>query len=288
MKVTHRRQKLGLVGIVVAVGLIASACTSPVFGTAAGPIRHGTLTSNSGNQYTFTADDSTVTAAAPSPSDPSIREAFWRTNTPYYDDQQACITWQTTAASQGGDPVQPGLAMRIAPTGVDGKGIKAITVTENVWASAAWIFNVHTWDTTRSGSPFSLVGQFDLWDLVVTSTVDENGNVQRAWVPPPWYVCARTLGNQFVFKLWTGSNPEPGWDDPTHVFTTTLPDGWDYPGYSGGYIGHLHQGQSASFSRVRTMPLCLAADMVDTPRCRELRSRLPTTVPATTVPPNSG
>ncbi len=288
MKVTHRRQKLGLLGIVVAVGLIASACTSPVFGTAAGPIRHGTLYSDSGNQYTFTADDSTVTAAAPSPSDPSIREAFWRTETPYYDDQQACITWFTNAASPGGEPVQPGLAMRIAPTGTDGKGIKAVTVTENVWSYGVWIFNVHTWDTTKSGSPFTLVGQFDLWDLVITSTVDENGDTQLSLVPPPWHVCARTLGNQFTFKLWTGSNPEPAWDDPTHVFTTTLPDGWDYAGYSGGYIGHLHDGQSASFSAVTTMPLCLAPDMVNTPRCQELLGATSTTSAApstsTTVP----
>lgn len=285
MRIAHgRRRRAGLVGIVAVVGLIASACTSPVFGTAAGPIRHGSLYSDSGNQYTLAVDGSTVTATPPSPSDPSIREVVWRTNTPYYADQQACTTWSTTAASQGGEPVQPGLAMRIAPTGSDGKGIKAITVTENVWASAAWVFNVHVWDATRSGSPFSLVGQFDLWDLVVTSTVDENGDVQLAWVPPPWHVCARTLDDQFTFKLWTGSNPEPAWDDPTHVFTTTLPDGWDYPGYSGGYIGHLHQGQSASFSVVTTMPLCLAADMAGTPRCQELLSRLPTTTPATTTP----
>jgi len=281
MGIVHRRQRrLGLIGVIVAVGLVASACTSPVFGTAAGPIRHGTLYSDSGDQYSYTADGSKVTATPPSPSDPSIREAFWRTDTPYYGDQQACITWMTNAISQPGEPVQPGLAMRIAPTGTDDKGIKAITVTENVMYNAVWVFNVHVWDTTRSGSPFDLVGQFDLSNLLVTSSVDQNGDTHLSLVPPPWYVCARTQGNQFTFKVWTGSNPEPAWDDPTHVFTTTLPDGWDYPGYSGGYVGHLHQGQSATFTDVSTMPLCLASDMVDTPHCQDLLDTTTTTAAA--------
>ena len=267
----------------VVIGLVASACTSPVFGTPAGPIRHGALYSDSGNQLTVAVDGSTVTATPPSPSDPSIREAFWRTETPYYDNQEACITWMTTAASQPGEPVQPGLAMRIAPTGADGKGIKAITVTENVIYYAGWIFNVHIWDTTKSGTPFTLVGQFDLWDLLVNSTVDANGDTQLSLVPPPWHVCAQTDGNRFTFKVWTGSNPEPAWDDPTHVFTTTLPDGWDYAGYSGGYIGHLHDGQSATFTDVTTMPLCLAAEMVDTPRCQALLGATSTTAPTPTT-----
>jgi len=281
MQVSRRASRRGLLGVIMIAGLAATACT-PVFGTAAGPIRHGTLYSDSGNQYSYTVDDSTVTATPPTPADPSIREAFWRTDTPYYADQQTCITWHTTAGSQGGDPAQPGLAMRIAPTGADGKGIKAITVTENVWYAAIWIFNVHIWDTTNTASPFTLVGQFDLSSLVGKLWIDDNGVLQSTIVPPPWYVCARTQGDQFTFKVWTGSNPEPAWNDPTHVFTTTLPDGWDHPGYSGGYIGHLHQGQSATFSDLATMPLCLAPDMVDTPHCQDLLDTT-TTTPATTV-----
>ncbi|HET8929903.1 MAG TPA: hypothetical protein VFN21_04515 [Acidimicrobiales bacterium] len=267
MRTEHPRRKFGILGIIVVVGLVTTAC-NPVFGTAAGPIRHGTLYSDSGQQYRYTGDGDTVTATAPSAADPSIREAFWRTDTPNYADQQSCITWHENSLSQGGDPIQPGLAMRIAPTGANGAGIKAITVTENVMYYGVWIFNVHVWDSTSTTNPFTLVGQFDLSDTTVMWTDDANGDPQGSLVPPPWHICARTQASQFAFKVWTGDNAEPGWDDPTHVFTTTLPEGWVYPGYSGGYIGHLHSGQSATFTGFSTLPLCLEPDMSEDAYCQ--------------------
>ncbi len=272
MRTLRRHRRFGLLGVIVAVGVATSAC-NPVFGTAAGPIQHGTLYSDSGSQYRFTGDGQTVTASAPTPSDPSIREAFWRTDTPYYVDQQSCLTWNDNSLSQGGEPIQPGLAMRIAPSGANGEGVKAITVTENVMFYGVWIFNVHVWDSTNTAAPFTLVGQFDLSDLTVMWTDDANGEPQASLVPPPWHVCARTQGDQFSFKLWTGTNPEPAWDDPTRVFTTTLPDGWVYPGYSGGYVGHLHQDQSATFTGFSSVPLCLEPDMIETAHCQALIDR---------------
>lgn len=269
MRVAHTRRKFGILGVIMVAGLATTAC-NPVFGTAAGPIQHGALYSDSGNQYLFTGDGETVTATPPTPSDPSIREVYWRTDTPHYANQQSCITWNTNATTEGGSALQPGLAMRIAKSGENGEGIKAITVTENVWMGAVMVFNVHVWDSTDIGHEFQIVEGFDLSSTVLTWTDDENGDPQPALVPAPWYVCARTLGDQFSFKVWTGGNPEPGWDDPDRVYTTTLPEGWVYPGFSGGYIGHLHPGQSATFTGFSTAPLCLMPDMIDTARCQAL------------------
>ena len=250
-----------------------SAACNPVFGSSDGPVRRATLYSDSGRTNTYTGDDTAVVAIGPAPEDSSVREVFWRTDTPYYDDQQSCITWNATAASEL-DPelnvlMQPGLAMRIAPTGAEGDEFKAVTVTENVWMYGVWLFNVHVWDTTASGSPFSVVETFDLSSIVgVWGNVD--GEFVSLMVPPPWHVCGRTLGDQFQFKVWTGTDPEPAWNDPTHVFTTTLPAGWDHPGYSGGYIGHLHDGQTGQFSGFTSGPLCLAPDMIDTTHCQQV------------------
>lgn len=274
---------MGIVGVVILTALTAAAC-NPVFGTVSGPVRHATLTSPSGETYAYQGEDGIITATVdPQSTDGNIREVFWNTADPYGADQQTCTTWGTTALSAYFDdpqkrPLQPGLAMRIAPT-TDGSGVRAITVTENVWYGAVWIFNVHVWDST-SDQPFTQLAGFDLRDIVGWMYVQSDGTQHSTVKPPPWHVCARTQADQFSFKVWTQDTPEPAWTDPTHVFTVTLPDGWDYPGYSGNYIGHMHAGQWATFSGFTTGPLCAAPDMADTPYCQ---SQLSTTSTSTST-----
>lgn len=243
------------------VGFVAAAC-NPVFGTPSGPVRHATLTSSSGGSYTYGGNGTKIAVTQKVPvDDDSIREVFWYPDTPYRSNQQACITWDTLAFGQPGGLVQPGLAMRISPTGPDNKSIRAVTVTENIWAAGVWILNVHTWDSSVEANPFTKVAGFDISGIVTTQT---------RLVGAPWYVCARTEANRFTVKVWTARDPEPSWQDPTHVFTTTLPPGWNQSGYSGGYIGHLRKGQSAVLSGLSSTPLCEVPEMAGTPTCRPI------------------
>ena len=142
-----------------------------------------------------------------------------------------------------------------------GERIKAITVTENVWSAAIWIFNVHVWDSTNTGHEFTAVAQFDLSSIVGKFWIDDGGNVQSTLVGPPWHVCAAVTGDLFRFKVWTGADQEPTWSDPTHVFAATLPDGWDYPGVAGWYIGHLRETYSATISSPMSNFACADPDL---------------------------
>lgn len=221
------------------------------------------MTSSEGGFYHYETSPVTVRVSAPpDPGGAGVREMFWETGSLYAANQESCITWDTTAFSNGDAPTQPGLAVRITPSGKDGHGIEAISVNQNVWSAASWIIWVNTSDTSRPGRANTPVAAFDVSAITGKRWTDENG-WHNSMIGPPWYVCARTEGLQFTFKLWTHQDTEPGWDDPDHVFTTTLPEGWDHPGYSGGYIGHLRENQTASFSRLSSTPLCSASDEAD-------------------------
>ncbi len=256
-------------GLLCAVVLTLSAC-NPVFGQSSGPVRHAPITGEPEATYSFEQDGAAIRAmASPTDSVGGTREFFWDTASPYIEDQQACITWENPTGSLGGDQAQPGLAMRIAPTGPDNTGVRGITVNENIWTAAVWYLWVNTWDSTNVAQPYQGVELFDLSDIVGKFWFDDDGMLHSTLVPGPWHICARALGLDFTFKVWTGDDPEPPWDDPDHVFTTVLPEGWDHAGYSGGYIGHLVEGQSVHFSGFSAMPLCVIPEMVDTPRCQE-------------------
>lgn len=281
---TRRSRTARLVSAIAAVTLLA-AC-HPVFGDDTGVVRRATLTSTSGLTYRYSGDTTALTAEAMSPfPDGNVREVTWRDTALWRANQESCTTWDSTAESVWKqDPArpgltQPGLAMRIAQT-PDGSGFRAVTVTENIWFAGIWQFNVHTWDTTRPGDPFEIVATFDLSSIVGT-WYNHDGTLVDAMAPPPWHVCGQTHGVGFRFKVWTGDDPEPPWDDPTHVFETTLPDGWNYAGYSGDYIGHLPDGATAAFRAHPSYELCGAPDMIDTPLCRP-------PVTTTTNPTESG
>lgn len=210
-------------------------------------IRHATLTTENWVTYDYRTGPDTVTVAAPAGlTDSNVREIFWPSGTMPTVDDEVCISWDETSESVEGQPIQPGLAMRIASVGSHNEGLRAITLTENVWYSGVWVFNVHVWDTRNLAKPLTQIASFDLSKIVGKLERSSSDTWETTLAPPPWHLCGRTQGDRFSFKVWTGTNPEPGWDDADAVFSTVLPDGWTYSGYSGGYLGHLHDGQSAT------------------------------------------
>lgn len=252
------------VGVRLLVVGIVAACVAPVipvaavpgspdpeFGVPSGVGVVATLTAESGERYEFSGSPDRLTATAPATvTDGNIREVFWPEDARWQADQRSCATWEDTASSPGSPLLnrQMGLALRIAPATDDGRGIKAVTLTQNIVAGATWRFWVDVWHVTDAATPaFAGVQTFDVAPVVGAPGFGE--------VPPPWHVCAETVGSTFRFKLWAGADPEPPWDDPDHVFATELPAGWDYPGYAGGYVGHLRASESASFSNLTTRVL---------------------------------
>lgn len=212
----------------------------PEMGVPVASGRAATLTAPAGQSYHFGGDATHTTAhAAPTETNPNIRTLFWGPEAPYVADQQVCLTWDDPATTLGRPYPQPGLAFRIAPSGPAGTGIRAVTITQNVFGRAIWIAWVNTWDTSKRATP-DPVTRFDLYPIV---SIDSN--TMRS----PWHVCGRVRGDEIDFKVWI-DGAEPTWNDPHHVFSTHLPAGWDTPGYAGGYIGHLQPGAVASFSDI--------------------------------------
>ncbi|MBS1847567.1 MAG: hypothetical protein JST73_04755 [Actinobacteria bacterium] len=242
--VRHSRIVAGLALVVVAT--VAAAC-DPIPGSISGPVRHAVLTSTSGSTYNYSGNaDQVFVQPDPASTDANVREVFWYPNATSTQDQQSCAVWNTIATSSPDGLFQPGVALRIASANAANTGVKAITVTENVYYGAVWLFNVHVWNSLDTGQPFTQIGQFDLTPIVGTLL---NGG---SMVAPPWHVCARAIGATFSFMVWTGSNPQPSWTDPQHVFTVNLPNGWTYVGYPGAYIGHLRAGETAAFASITT------------------------------------
>jgi hypothetical protein len=217
-------------------------------------VNHATLTTQNWSTYDYVTGARTVTASMPpGVTDPNIREVFWRADTTPAVDEQICVTWNETSETAAGEPIQPGLAMRIASVGAHNEGIRAVTLTENVVYAGIWLFNVHVWDSRRM-VPMTLLQTFDV-SRVVGRIANVDGRAANFMVQPPWHLCGRTEGNTFRFKVWTQKNPEPSWNDPHQVFSVQLPAGWEYAGYSGGYIGHLHPGQSATATAELPTPI---------------------------------
>lgn len=248
------RMGVARVGLGLVALILASGC-APVFGRASGPVRHGAITSASGMEYRYGGNTELIQVRPGAIRDPNVREVFWYSGKDWYADQQSCLTWHTTAGSKPGGLLQPGVAVRVTTSGSDNTGVKAITVTENIWAYGIWIFNVHLMDSSNRANPHIQIDSFDASHIVGSVRVVD-GKMISTMVPPPWHVCLRTVGRSLRFKIWTNATAEPAWGDPDHVFTTTLPADWTHHGYGGGYIGHLHPGQDAAFSHQRTQRLC--------------------------------
>ncbi len=242
-----------MLGVVLAASLIVLAGCDPVIGQASGPVRRATVTSKWGMTYHYAGGRDVVFAQRPAhPDDGNVREVFWYDDAAYAADQEVCATWNTVAAVPSTGLLQPGLALRIAPVTGDNRGIKAVTVTQNIYYGAIWLFNVHVWNSL-SALPDTQIAQYDFSEVV--GSLLRNGRFDPHMAPVPWHVCARATDRLFSFKIWVGSEPEPAWNDPVRSRSLTLPAGWNHPGYAGGYMAHLHRGQAAAFTDVRTRTL---------------------------------
>jgi hypothetical protein len=189
--------------------------------------------------FGLSASSGAVTASAPgSNAGGNTRVVFSRRSDATATDEQSCATW----SSDSGRRNQEGAALRVhAANG----GIKAITVTKNVWLAASWIFNVHVWDT--SAPPVGTqIGQFDLGSVF---------NPHSQLVPLPWTLCARVVGSVVSFIVWPTNQPQPAWNDPTHGGSVTLPPGYSDAGAACWYIGHLAPGDTAVFTSLSSGPI---------------------------------
>jgi hypothetical protein len=228
---------------------VLSACiaATPTFdaSTDPAPLVTAVLTPDAaapGDTFIYQRDGGNLTISAdPTNTGGNTRQLYWPSDGPAVEAEQSCETWTGSTGALD----QQGIALRIAPT-ADGQGIRTITVTKNIWFVGYWLFNVHVWDSTAS-TPWTLLQTFDMSSVV--------GGDPYNMVPYPWHVCARVSGNIFQFILWTGANPQPSWDDAGAVRQLTLPDGWDYPGQAGWYIGHLESGSVDTFTDMRTWSL---------------------------------
>jgi hypothetical protein len=222
----------------LSIAAVAAGCKMAVqtYGpTDTSSIDHAVLTADGTDSYAYASAPANVAVSAVDTSSDNLREVFWPADGPSVGDSQSCATWSAETDMY----LQQGAALRIVQNGSD---TRAITVTKDIWMGGVWIFNFHVWDSSQS-PPYLNFGHTDLHDLLV-----HDGVV----TPMPWHFCARVIGEVVEFKVWTGDELEPAWGDATHGGSATLPAGWDAPGETGWYVGHLKSNDSAIFSDLST------------------------------------
>ncbi len=196
------------------------------------------LSSSDGGTITLSTSGTASTLAASS-KDGDARAVWFDPAVPAGVDHSACVTWTSL-----GENTQGGLALRVRND--DGR-TRAITVTNNVFLQARWIFNLHLWDTGDREADgeirLRVFRQFELREagLVRFPPAPAPGELPA---PPevvdlPWRMCARVAGHVLTFKVWPTSIDEPRWDDPRHTGAALLPDEWVYAGRPGWYAGHI-------------------------------------------------
>ena len=189
----------------------------------------------------------TVTMSAPvANKDNNTRQLFWRADTRTTVNESSC----EILGNESAERTQPAVALRIATSG---KGVRAITVTKNVWGNADYTINIYLWNTTAQGplsdpdvgKEFVNAKSFTLSGLVAPpNTAAPNSNAKAF----PWKMCAKVVGSRLTFRVWPLAERDPGWGNPNYGGTAVLPPGWVYPGQVGGYIAHLNPGDSATFT----------------------------------------
>lgn len=194
------------------------------------------LTQDGVGTYTVVNRDGTATVTAPTTVGVNQRETFWRAAQLPVFNADVCATWTNPAADH-----QEGLALRIVPGSTS---TRAVIVTKNVVFGLKWMFNLAAWDSSADPAWGNRFGQFDMAHVVVRP----DGQLY----PQPWRVCARTEGDRMSFKVWVpGLHPEPAWSDQNHVRSATIPTGWNVPGRTGWYTGHIPPGGSMSYTEMR-------------------------------------
>ena len=251
------------VGLVMVGALVFSACQLPIntsgYSPNGGPNLAGeTLTNYSPDPGTcvYSGAGTQVSVFAPSTVDGNEREAFWCDGSAVAQDEESCAQWTTAPGN-----TQQGAMLHITRTS-DG-GVLGISVMENVYDYGYWTFNFDTWDSDDISAPYTEIGSADLSTVVL---------VGNDYVPHPWWLCARTIGDQLQFVVWTGDNPRPAYGTPGAGGEVTIPAAYQGPGMAGWYIGHIPPGDGAGFNSLAT------ADN-DAP---------PTTTTTTTTTPTAG
>jgi hypothetical protein len=233
---------------------------------AADDLRSATLTAERADTYDvrFDTGDRAHASAPSSNAGGNSRLTFTRAAGATDPDQYSCATW--VADTNWHD--QEGAALRVHP--VPG-GVKAVTITKNVYFGANWVFNVHVWDTSQS-PPAIQIASFDL------APVFSPDHIQV--VPLPWKLCAQVVGSTVSFVAWPASGPRPDWGDASHGGSVTLPAGHDEPGEAGWYIGHLEHDHRAEFADLAAGPTTVAGAPLGGPAAPGTAPRAPTAIPA--------
>ncbi|HEX2576621.1 MAG TPA: hypothetical protein VHK88_09760 [Aquihabitans sp.] len=254
---------------------VLASCTPELVltydGTSTAPIQTAVVNADGLDRYQYLSTAGSMAVGTfPDNDSSNLRTVFWPSSVPVVADSQSCATW----TRQSGPFVQQGAAFRIRRS--NGR-VQAITVTKNVWLGANWGFNFHTWDTARSGPPSQHFGGKEIPGL-------RAGDRAVAF---PWHFCARVLNGAIEFKVWTNGMAEPAWGDPNWSGKGTIPAGWEAPGTTGWYIGHLAPGDTARFDDLRTWRYQAAPPPTTTTTTKPPTSTTTTIAPSTTAPTTS-
>ncbi|MEP6623947.1 MAG: hypothetical protein ABJC79_05870 [Acidimicrobiia bacterium] len=242
-QVTHVHAPIRSTALAVLALAVVSVLSFPSLGGAGIPapsIEHAAvLTPDGTDGYAFDAVRDTVTVSTNSGNrTANLRTVFWASDAAVERDSTTCATW----SAESSDRVQQGAALRISDQ--PGRGVRAITVTKNVFPYGSWVFNVHIWDS-GTGRMDKLVSI----DLAPVLAIAGDPPHPRAL---PWRVCARAVGRTLSFKAWATADAEPEWGDPGHGASVQLPTDAPTSGYSGWYAGHLGPGMTVEYSDLRT------------------------------------
>lgn len=121
--------------------------------------------------------------------------------------------------------------------------IRAITITQNVVFNAHALLNVNLWE----GSRYINIGLLD------ASSYLKPGGVYRQF---PWNVKTLVVGRTVYVGVWITGDAEPTYGvDGDQMATITIPEGFDEPGMSGLYVGHLAEADWVSFDNLSVLKL---------------------------------
>ncbi|HWJ97280.1 MAG TPA: hypothetical protein VNQ33_03915 [Acidimicrobiales bacterium] len=239
---TARGARIGI--LVSAVALVATACQRTevvLYDASKKPnLAFHHITRDGSDRYDLKVGTGALRVNAPrtnkgTPQGSTTRIAIWPPATKMTTDQQSCATWK----DDQGAWAQEGLALRIR---IDGSRFRAIVVAKNIVYGANWQLNVYTWDSGRT--PY-----FTTHGAVSLRTPFASGDVPQ---PLPWKVCARAEGRIVTIKGWRLDESEPGWSNPQHTGTVTLPSEWVFAGKAGWYAGHIDPGGTIGMGGLRT------------------------------------
>lgn len=140
----------------------------------------------------------------------------------------SCATWQ----GHTGPIDQPGAILHF-------NGTEFISVTQNIYAGARHVINVHHWNLTvpANADRFTLLAQYTPPSMAAP----------EQW---PWRMCAEAFGPTVSFKVWPLTMPEPAYGDP--CCGASLPVEYHADGRPGWFAGHLSPGGAMAFSDLMT------------------------------------